>query len=478
MRWRVNPVHRLVIHASGRYDLGNTRSSTADMLTLCLLCTLLLPRAGSAGGVDLARAKALADRAATEEREGRATQAMQLWRSAIALYRLAGDLPSEAGCLIQVAADERDRDLAAAVRDLESAVEAARAGTHAELEASARAMLAADLYALGRYQQSKDMAEAALPMVRGQGRRDDLLALLEILGQLDLRLGRSASAVEHLEEALRLHRELGARWDVTVLLGNLGTAYQRSGHLEAALPPLTEALRLAQAHGDPRTRGKLLQSLGNVYEDLLDDDRALQSFTQAEALFQAVHATSELWMTRTSLAQIRAHQGRYPEAIALCDEAIRGLRQLEGGERLAGALETGADLYREQGRIAEATTRNEEALAIRRRLGFSYWSLSQWAKRKVKNAVNYIGAFEQTLAAEAERHNVDGVICGHIHHAVMHDNFGIRYVNCGDWVESCTAVGEHADGRLEIITWTDEASAARRLVSPRAVALEETEIAA
>ena len=103
---------------------------------------------------------------------------------------------------------------------------------------------------------------------------------------------------------------------------------------------------------------------------------------------------------------------------------------------------------------------------IRRRLGFSYWSLSQWAKHKVKNAVNYIGAFEQTLAAEAQRHHVDGVICGHIHHAVIHDSFGIRYVNCGDWVESCTAVAEHADGRLEIITWTGEDDASRPLVVP------------
>ena len=59
--------------------------------------------------------------------------------------------------------------------------------------------------------------------------------------------------------------------------------------------------------------------------------------------------------------------------------------------------------------------------AVRRRLGFPYWSLSQWAKLKVKNAVNYIGDFEQTLAAEAHRHGVDGVICGHIHHAAIHD---------------------------------------------------------
>jgi len=96
--------------------------------------------------------------------------------------------------------------------------------------------------------------------------------------------------------------------------------------------------------------------------------------------------------------------------------------------------------------------------AIRRRLGFSYWSLSQWAKHKVKNAVNYIGAFEQTLAAEAQRRRVDGVICGHIHHAVIHDSLGVRYMNCGDWVESCTALAEHADGRFEIIQWIDRAA--------------------
>jgi UDP-2,3-diacylglucosamine pyrophosphatase LpxH len=91
----------------------------------------------------------------------------------------------------------------------------------------------------------------------------------------------------------------------------------------------------------------------------------------------------------------------------------------------------------------------------RRRLGFPYWSLSQWAKLKVKNAVNYIGQFEKTLVAEASRHDVDGVICGHIHHAVIHDDYGVQYINCGDWVESCTAVVEHQDGRLEIINWAN-----------------------
>jgi UDP-2,3-diacylglucosamine pyrophosphatase LpxH len=96
--------------------------------------------------------------------------------------------------------------------------------------------------------------------------------------------------------------------------------------------------------------------------------------------------------------------------------------------------------------------------AFRRLFGVPYWSLSQWAKLKVKNAVNYIGAFEQTLANEARRHDADGVICGHIHFAAIRDDHGIRYLNCGDWVESCTAIAEHEDGRFEIIVWTDGAA--------------------
>jgi len=91
---------------------------------------------------------------------------------------------------------------------------------------------------------------------------------------------------------------------------------------------------------------------------------------------------------------------------------------------------------------------------IRRRLGLPYFSLSQWAKLKVKNAVSFIGEFERTLAAEAARHGVDGVICGQIHHASRWTRDGFTYMNCGDWVESCTAIAEHYDGQFEIISWT------------------------
>lgn len=98
---------------------------------------------------------------------------------------------------------------------------------------------------------------------------------------------------------------------------------------------------------------------------------------------------------------------------------------------------------------------NTQFNRVRRHLGLNYWSLSQWAKLRVKNAVNFIGDYERTLVAEARRHAVDGVICGHIHHAVIRSDMGLTYVNCGDWVESCTAAAENTDGRLEIITWTN-----------------------
>ncbi len=90
---------------------------------------------------------------------------------------------------------------------------------------------------------------------------------------------------------------------------------------------------------------------------------------------------------------------------------------------------------------------------VRRALGLPYWSFSAWAKLKVKDAVGFIGAFEGTLAAEARKRGCAGVVCGHIHHAAIRDIAGVTYVNTGDFVESCTAVAEHADGRLEILRW-------------------------
>lgn len=94
--------------------------------------------------------------------------------------------------------------------------------------------------------------------------------------------------------------------------------------------------------------------------------------------------------------------------------------------------------------------------AARRRLGFQYWSLSAYLKHRVKNAVQYMDNFEQAVAHEAKRRQLDGLICGHIHNASMTHFGDVVYCNDGDWVESCTALVEHHDGTLELINWLDE----------------------
>jgi UDP-2,3-diacylglucosamine pyrophosphatase LpxH len=100
---------------------------------------------------------------------------------------------------------------------------------------------------------------------------------------------------------------------------------------------------------------------------------------------------------------------------------------------------------------------NRHLNSFRARMGLEYWSLSAYLKLKVKKAVNFISDFEVAVAQEAKRRGFDGVVCGHIHHAEIRDVNGTLYCNDGDWVESRTALVEHADGRLEIIHWAGQA---------------------
>ncbi|MEP9357908.1 UDP-2,3-diacylglucosamine diphosphatase [Sphingomonas sp. KR3-1] len=93
---------------------------------------------------------------------------------------------------------------------------------------------------------------------------------------------------------------------------------------------------------------------------------------------------------------------------------------------------------------------------VRRWLDMPYWSLSKYAKAKVKNAVEFISKFEEIVAHEAGARGVDGVIAGHIHTAEIREINGIAYYNDGDWVEGCTALVEHYDGTMEILHWAEE----------------------
>jgi UDP-2,3-diacylglucosamine pyrophosphatase LpxH len=97
---------------------------------------------------------------------------------------------------------------------------------------------------------------------------------------------------------------------------------------------------------------------------------------------------------------------------------------------------------------------------VRRQLGIpGYWSLAGYAKRKVKSAVSFICDFEESVVRNVKVKGLDGVICGHIHAAAIKQIDGIAYINCGDWVDSCTAILEHHDGRMELVDWGERARA-------------------
>jgi UDP-2,3-diacylglucosamine pyrophosphatase LpxH len=94
---------------------------------------------------------------------------------------------------------------------------------------------------------------------------------------------------------------------------------------------------------------------------------------------------------------------------------------------------------------------------VRRRFGLGYWSLSAYAKRRVKDAVSFIGKFEAAVTHYAAHHRVDAVLCGHIHSPAIREFDSVTYYNCGDWVESCTALVEESDGQINMVDYLPRA---------------------
>jgi UDP-2,3-diacylglucosamine pyrophosphatase LpxH len=94
--------------------------------------------------------------------------------------------------------------------------------------------------------------------------------------------------------------------------------------------------------------------------------------------------------------------------------------------------------------------------ALRRWLGLGYWSLSGFLKNQIKTAVKFIDRYERTITVEARRRGACGVVCGHVHKPEIRSIEGIQYCNDGDWVESCSALVEHWDGRLELVDWAGQ----------------------
>ena len=104
---------------------------------------------------------------------------------------------------------------------------------------------------------------------------------------------------------------------------------------------------------------------------------------------------------------------------------------------------------------------------VRRKLKLpGYWSLAGFAKRQVKTALTFIFEFEEAVARHARSRGADGVICGHIHAAAQREVDGVAYLNCGDWVDSCTAIVEHLNGRMELVHWQDAGAGEPEAVSP------------
>jgi UDP-2,3-diacylglucosamine pyrophosphatase LpxH len=94
--------------------------------------------------------------------------------------------------------------------------------------------------------------------------------------------------------------------------------------------------------------------------------------------------------------------------------------------------------------------------AIRRQFHLPYWSLSAYLKKRVKNAVQYIGRYEEAVAHAAVERGMDGIVCGHIHSAEIREMDGVTYYNDGDWVESCTALVEDFSGVMSLVDWLVE----------------------
>ncbi len=103
---------------------------------------------------------------------------------------------------------------------------------------------------------------------------------------------------------------------------------------------------------------------------------------------------------------------------------------------------------------------NHVVHGVRRRFGYGHWSLSDWLKHSVPDARRYISRFEEAAAAEAARRGADGVICGHIHRAVVREIDGVLYCNDGDWVESCSSLIEDFNGRLAVLRWSEHSAVA------------------
>ena len=232
----------------------------------------------------------------------------------------------------------------------------------------------------------------------------------------DVHLGMRGSQAERLLDFLRCHEA-----DHWILVGDIVDGWA-----------LTRAWRWPQSHNDvvQKLLRKARKGARMTFVPGNHDGAARQfdglAFGGIEIRRQAVHTTAD----------------------------GRSLLVLHGDE-FDGLVRFTPWLSRVGARAYEvALALNTVVAAVRARLGQPYWSLAGALKDRTKHALQYVDRFEEVVAARAAEAGVDGVVCGHIHRPELREVGGTLYANCGDWVENCTALVEHADGRLEIVRWT------------------------
>jgi UDP-2,3-diacylglucosamine pyrophosphatase LpxH len=178
-----------------------------------------------------------------------------------------------------------------------------------------------------------------------------------------------------------------------------------------------------------------------------------------EILHKVRHGTRIIYVPGNHDEALRDYTGLDFAGIDICNEVIH--RTADGRDLLVLHGDQFDSVVRYASWLAHLGDRaygmalalNNWLHTARRTLGLSYWSLSSYLKQKVKNAVEYISSFEMAVARAARERGVDGVVCGHIHHAEMREIDGILYCNDGDWVESCTALAEDLTGHLSLLSW-------------------------
>ncbi|MFP4207014.1 MAG: UDP-2,3-diacylglucosamine diphosphatase [Wenzhouxiangella sp.] len=186
-------------------------------------------------------------------------------------------------------------------------------------------------------------------------------------------------------------------------------------------------------------------------------------------LGKAKHDTRVVFIPGNHDEVMRGYEGMTLGNVEVCNqiihETVDGRRFLVlHGDQFDGAVVNSRLLGLIGSRLYDTLLRlNGVVNRVRARLGLEYWSLAAFLKHRVKNAVQYISNFEQAVAREARRHQVDGLICGHIHRPEITTIDGVNYLNCGDWVESCTALIEHHDGSIELIHCADRSEILKTL---------------